>query len=155
MSAFCLRLENAQRLHGYILKALLRPARQEAHARPALSVGRQAVRSGVELFAIALHNRKAPIDPSMPGYGKLKSLVSALLEEAEVSSSVEILSDTGGEAKREVAVDWLLEVKSASLAGSFERRRREVKCTIERRKGRWMIVSLAPIEFFSPPSVAS
>lgn len=111
-------------------------------------------------LAAALSNRDAwefisSFDPSMPGYGKLKSLVSALLEEAEVSSSVEILSDTGGEAKREVAVDWLLEVKSASLAGSFERRRREVKCTIERRKGRWMIVSLAPIEFFSPPSVAS
>jgi hypothetical protein len=111
-------------------------------------------------LAAALSNRDAweflgSFDPSMPGYGKLKSLVSALLEEAEVSSSVEILRDTGGEAKREVAVDWVLEVKSASLAGSFERRRREVKCAIERRKGRWVIVSLAPIEFFSPPSVAS
>ena len=51
-------------------------------------------------------------DKDMPDYGNLKTGVTALVRQADVTSSVEPLSDEGDDTKRTVDLDWYLEIQS-------------------------------------------
>jgi hypothetical protein len=87
-------------------------------------------------------------DKDMPDYDKVKTGVTALVNQAEVSSSVEPLSDDGDESKRIVDLDWYLEIRSLLPDGPLVRRREVVHCELRKEKKRWKIVALRPIEFF-------
>ncbi len=95
----------------------------------------------------------APVDPEMPGYAQLRANVYALLDQADVASSIRLLEDEGDEQKREVALDWVLEIRSKQASGPLERRRQNVKARLERRRGEWKLVSLEPISLFAAPAV--
>ena len=86
----------------------------------------------------------------MPDYETMKTNVTALVNQAEVASSVEPLKDEGGEAKRTVELDWYLEIRSLLNAGPIVHRREVIHCELRKDKKRWRIVSLKPIEFFAP-----
>ena len=81
-------------------------------------------------------------DRKMPGYAMLRDEVRALLDQSEVGSSIEIVTDEGNDRQRTLQLDWLLQIDRESP------RRQIVKCRIERQGRRWKIVSLDPIEFF-------
>ena len=110
----------------------------------------------VDLFAsmaAALSEINVPqfmeaFDKEMPDYEKLKSSVTALVNQAEVSSSVEPLKNEGDELKRFVELDWYLEIRSLLPDGPIVRRREIVRCELRKEKKRWKIVALKPIEFF-------
>ena len=85
-------------------------------------------------------------DKDMPDYDKLKTGVTALVRQADVSSSVEPLSDEGDDTKRTVDLDWYLEVLLPD--GQLVRRREVVHCELRKEKKHWKIVALKPIEFF-------
>ncbi len=85
-------------------------------------------------------------DKNMPDYDKLKTGVTALVRQADVSSSVEPLSDEGDDTKRTVDFDWYLEVLLPD--GQLVRRREVVHCDLRKEKKQWKIVALKPIEFF-------
>ena len=94
----------------------------------------------------------APFERSMPGYRKLESQVFALLSQAEVASSVELVQDQGDDQRRRVELDWILEIRSHLPAGPSEHRRQLLKAGLTRRGKSWKIVSLEPLSFFAPQS---
>ena len=87
-------------------------------------------------------------DKDMPDYDKLKTGATALVRQADVSSSVEPLSDEGDDTKRTVEFDWYLEIRSLLPDGPLVRRREVVHCELRKEKKHWKIVALKPIEFF-------
>jgi hypothetical protein len=92
----------------------------------------------------------APFQRSMPGYRQLESQVFALLNQAEVASSVELVQDQGDDQRHQVELDWILEIRSNLPDGPSERRRQLLKVTLTRRGKNWRIVSLDPLDFFAP-----
>ncbi len=92
-------------------------------------------------------------DKSAPDYGKLKDEVTALVKQAEISSSVEPLKDEGDDNKRLVEMDWVLEIRSLIPDGPLVRRREIIRCELRKDKKRWKIVALKPIEFFAPANL--
>ena len=87
-------------------------------------------------------------DKDMPDYGNLKTGVTALVRQADVTSTIEPLSDEGDETKRTVELDWYLEIRSLLPDGPLVRRREVVHCELRKEKKHWKIVALKPIEFF-------
>lgn len=89
-------------------------------------------------------------DKDMPDYDRIRAGVAALVNQAEVASSVEPLKDEGDESKRTVDLDWYLEIRSLAPDGPLVRRRQVVHCELRKEKKRWKIVSLKPLDFFAP-----
>jgi len=94
------------------------------------------------------------IDKSLPDYDKLKDNITALMNQTEITSSVEIIKEEGDDTKRSVDLDWYLEIRSLTPDGPIERRREIVHCELQRKdKKHWKIVSLTPPNFFAPASL--
>ena len=90
-------------------------------------------------------------DRDMPDYGKIRANVTALVAEAEVTSSVQPVKDEGDASRHSIDLDWLLQIKSrAADAGPLVRRQQVVHCELVKEKKRWRIVSLTPVDFFAP-----
>jgi hypothetical protein len=84
------------------------------------------------------------IDQSAPDRERLRTLVAALLAQAEVTSSIDIIQIENGAAR----VDWYLEVRARAAGAPVERRRRELTVKLNARA---RVVELRPVEFFAPP----
>jgi len=93
------------------------------------------------------------IDPSMPGYPRFAESVKALAAQNALSSSIEIVSAEGDGRVQILELDWLLEITGKDQSHLFVRRQAIVKCRLERRSGKWRILSLEPAGFFAPPGV--
>jgi hypothetical protein len=87
-------------------------------------------------------------DKDMPDYGNLKTGVTALVRQADVTSTIEPLTDEGDDTKRTVELDWYLEIRSLLPDGPLVRRREVVHCELRKEKKHWKIVALKPVEFF-------
>jgi hypothetical protein len=81
-------------------------------------------------------------DSAMPGYATLRGEIEELKSRAEVATAINFVSDSGGDQRRTLELDWMLEITDRPT------RRQIVKCTIERQKKGWKIVALEPIDFF-------
>jgi hypothetical protein len=90
-------------------------------------------------------------DAAMPGYEALRAAVTALLREAEVQSSIELVEEEGDDRSRAVELDWLVHIVSRQDGAVAERRRERVKCRVEKSGGKWRVASLDPLQFFAPP----
>ena len=90
-------------------------------------------------------------DAAMPGYEALRAGVTALLREAEVQSSIELVEETGDDGSRAVELDWLVHIVDRQDGAVAERRRQRVKCRVEKSGRKWRIASLEPLEFFAAP----
>ena len=90
-------------------------------------------------------------DAAMPGYEALRAGVTALLREAEVQSSIELVEEEGDDRSRAVELDWLVHIVSRQDGAVAERRRERVKCRVEKSGKKWRIAALEPLEFFAPP----
>jgi len=93
-------------------------------------------------------------DKNMPDYERLKGNVEALVNQADVSSSIEPLKNEGDDSRRMVDLDWFLEVRSLLQDGPIVRRREVIHCELQKQGKRWKIVSLTPIDFFAPANLA-
>jgi hypothetical protein len=89
-------------------------------------------------------------DKNMPDYARIESDVTGLVNQADVSSSIEPISNTGDDAKRSMDLDWYLEVRSLLPEGAVIQRRQIVHCELQKEKNKWKIVALKPIDFFAP-----
>jgi hypothetical protein len=87
---------------------------------------------------------------SLPDYDTLKNNVTALVNNAEVSSSIAPLNEDGDDQARMIDLDWLLEVRSLEQDGPLVRRREVVHCELRKEKKHWKIVALKPLDFFAP-----
>ena len=89
-------------------------------------------------------------DKSMPEYDTLKDSVAALVNQADVTSSIEPVQEEGDESKRVVDLDWYLEVRSLLQDGPIVSRRQIIHCELRKEKKKWKVVSLKPLDFFAP-----
>lgn len=89
-------------------------------------------------------------DKDMPGYDDLKNQVTALVNQAEVSSSVEPVQESGDDSKRSIDLDWFLQVRSLLNDGPIVQRRQVIHCELRKEKKKWKVVALKPLDFFAP-----
>ena len=85
-------------------------------------------------------------DPKMPGYETLHYEIEALVARDAVVSTIEIVTDKGGNdnQQRRIELDWIL------IVDSERSQRKIVTVTIEKQGKQWKITALDPIEFFKP-----
>jgi hypothetical protein len=92
----------------------------------------------------------AAFDPAMPGYGKLRQNVTALVAQGDIESSVEIAADEGDAQKRALELDWRMRVKREQAATAGIPRQQRLKVRVEKRGKKWKVTWLEPLEFFAP-----
>jgi hypothetical protein len=92
----------------------------------------------------------AAVSKDMPDYDTLKSNVTALVNEGEISSSILPLTEDGDDQMYKIDLDWLLEVRSLEQDGPLVRRREVVHCELRKEKKHWKVVVLKPLDFFAP-----
>lgn len=80
----------------------------------------------------------------LPNRGELRDSITALIAQAEVTSSVEIARVDSGSAD----LDWYMEIRSRATRMIVERRRREVQIRFRGNR----LQSIAPLSFFAPGS---
>lgn len=90
------------------------------------------------------------LDKNMPGYGELKVGIEALINQAEIASSVEPVKNDGDDSKRTVDLDWYLQIRSRFPDGPIVNRREVIHCELRKDGKHWKVVSLQPREFFAP-----
>jgi Fe-S-cluster formation regulator IscX/YfhJ len=93
------------------------------------------------------------VDPSMPNFQDFRREVVALTDLADLTNSIEVLSDTGDDTHRAEELDWFLEIVGKSDPHPLERRREVVKFRLERKGKKWKIMSIDPPHFFGPPKI--
>lgn len=89
----------------------------------------------------------------MPGYDRLADYARALCDQDDVASSIDISKETGDDRRRELVLDWTLQL-SGKTDSRVEQRERSVRCTFEHRKKRWLVTAFDPIDFLAPPHPA-
>ena len=89
-------------------------------------------------------------DPAMEGYARLREYVRGLIAQGEVQSLIDPLEDEGDDRRRVEQLHWTLRLKRGPESANFSTREQAVKCTVEKRGGKWRIVDLEPIAFFAP-----
>jgi hypothetical protein len=94
----------------------------------------------------------------MPDYDALQNNVAALVNNADVSSSIQPLKEDGNEQTYQMDLDWVLEVRSLVQDGPLVRRRQVIHCELRKEEGRkhkpvWKIVAIKPIDFFAPANL--
>ena len=67
------------------------------------------------------------------------------------ASMAAALSDDGDEARRDVDLDWYLELRSRTPGGPSTQRRSIVHCRVEKEGKHWRVVSLKPASLFDAP----
>lgn len=116
-----------------------------------------SAREAVASFAAGLaqdnaEQALAAVSKKMPGYGEFADTVRALVRQNQVTSSVSPQSNTGDAAKRELQLDWYVEIKSKNADLALVRRRETVRCTVERTgKNKWQITAMEPLRLFALP----
>jgi hypothetical protein len=110
----------------------------------------------LESAAHALNLRDSPVtgflalfDSDLPGYEALRIGAEGLVAQGEVDSSIELTGNEGTDTARTIEADWTLEVVNADSGIRILRREADLTFHIERRGKRWLIVSLAPLDFFT------
>jgi hypothetical protein len=95
------------------------------------------------------------IDPEMTGFEQLKTNVDGMIQQAELRSIIEKVSDSGDDQARSVQLNWFLQLKRRGSGDRTEERQKVIKCDVALQRKRWRVVSIDPIEFFAPPNFRS
>jgi hypothetical protein len=95
------------------------------------------------------HDFLSAFDSSMPGYGQFEANVIALTEQNEILTSMAPIQEHKQGSELVLELDWLLELRSRQPSGPLVRRRETVTCRLAKRRKRWRIVALSPLDFFS------
>lgn len=88
-----------------------------------------------------------------PDYQTLKQNITALVTNAEISSSIDPVMEEPGENTYKIDVDWLMQIRSLQQDGPMVRRRELIHCELRREKKHWKIISLKPVDFFAPANL--
>jgi hypothetical protein len=94
------------------------------------------------------------VDHDMPHYLDFQNDLTALADQADITNSIEVLSDEGDEAYRSEELDWFMQIVGKSESHPVEQRRAVVRFRLERRGKKWKIVSIDPLRFFAPPKAS-
>jgi hypothetical protein len=91
----------------------------------------------------------AAFDSNLPDYEALRNGAEALAGQGQVNSTIGLTSDEGTDAARKLEVDWTIEVVNGETGIRIMQREAQLTFKVERRGKRWLIVSLAPLDFFA------
>jgi hypothetical protein len=89
------------------------------------------------------------VSKDMPDYDTLKNNVTALVNNAEISSSIEPLTEDAQADTYKIDLDWVLEIRSLERDGPLVRRREVVHCELRKEKKHWKLIALKPVSFFA------
>lgn len=92
-------------------------------------------------------------DPAMPGCEALGDQVRGLLQQCEVTSSIELRGNEGDDSARALELDWLLHLKLRYETGQVRRRREVVRCGVRKMGRKWKFVSFTPQALLAPMKV--
>ncbi len=95
------------------------------------------------------------VDLSSPGYERFASDIRALSTQNQVSNVIEIGAQKGDDRAQEIEIGWEMEIKGIGQSDVSVRREATVRLKLERRNKKWLVVSLDPMSFFSPPATAA
>ena len=98
-----------------------------------------------------LPNLLGRFDRAMSGYAELEANLRALTSIWVVEPALQLTSNEGGDDRRSLEIDWDMTLTSPLDGGRSLRKEETVKCVVERRGKRWLIVGFAPLEFLAPP----
>jgi len=93
----------------------------------------------------------AHFDQAMAGYAQLEANLKALTSIWLVEPALQLSGNEGDDERRSLEIDWAMTLTNPSDGGNSLRKEATVKCVVEKRGKRWLIVSLTPLEFFAPP----
>ncbi len=117
--------------------------------------GNQEIRNLLSDITIALaagnpSNAIEPFDKSFNDYQKLSDYFSALTSAYQVASELEVTDeqDSGNDALK-MSVRWTLHLTDAQ-SNDTQNRSAELTLQAVRRKGKWKIVDLKPLDIFNP-----
>jgi hypothetical protein len=96
----------------------------------------------------------AAVDHGMPHFQDFQNNLLGLLDAADLTNSIEVLSDEGDDQHRAEELDWFMEIVGKPDGQIIERRRAVVRCRLERRGKKWKIVAIDPLSFFAPPKAS-
>jgi hypothetical protein len=82
--------------------------------------------------------------------GRLETNIRALVRTYEIASSITVISVAGDGERREVELDWFLELQSRASSTATLRRRERLKLTIERAKKNWTVLDIGATTLFDP-----
>jgi hypothetical protein len=88
-------------------------------------------------------------DPSTPHYEQIAADAKGLMEQNNVSSTIEVISETDGAAE----VDWTLTMKARAVAAVTSERRKNVKLTWKPHRRSARFTSIDPPGWFAPPTL--
>ena len=89
-------------------------------------------------------------DSQMKGYAEIERNIEALTAQADISCSIDIVTDVESNGVHKLDLDWYLQLKSQSDEAQLERRRERVQVQMRLMKGVWKITSLAPLSILEP-----
>ncbi len=91
------------------------------------------------------------LDPKMPGYDELAANVQAMVEQADIHSSISALNDEGGDTGRTLTLNWELRLTRKGEEPRMQVREKAVTIRLTRIKEKWNVVFIEPLAFFAPP----
>lgn len=93
-------------------------------------------------------------DKTMPAYDRLLDYFSALTNSYEIVSEIEVVDEDDTEAESTVKTNWTLQVSDRATETNV---RHTYNAAIRFRlvKGKWKIVSFAPVQMFDPQVAAA
>jgi hypothetical protein len=89
-------------------------------------------------------------DKQAPGYGDIESKIEALTAQAEISCSLDVVTDTESDGVHKLDVDWLFQLKSQADESLMERRRQRVAIEMRLIKNHWKVTALTPVTILDP-----
>ena len=93
------------------------------------------------------------VSKDMPDYDTLRNNVTALVNNAEISSSIEPLTEDSEGDTYKIDLDWVLEIRSLERDGPLVRRREVVHGELRKEQKHWKIIALKPVSFFAAASL--
>jgi len=90
-------------------------------------------------------------DRAMAGYAQLEADLKALTSIWVVEPALQLASNEGSDDRRSLEIDWVMTLTSPLDGGRSLRKEETVKCVVEKRGKRWLIVAFTPLEILAPP----
>jgi hypothetical protein len=90
-------------------------------------------------------------DRAMSGYSQLAANLEALTSIWLVEPALQLTSNEGGDDRRSLEIDWAMTLTSPLDGGRSLHKEETVKCVVEKRGKRWLIVAFTPLELFASP----
>jgi hypothetical protein len=115
--------------------------------------GNQDLRNRLSDVAMALSagnpsNAMEPFDKSFDNYQKLSDYFTALTNAYQVASEVEVTDEEDAADGIKLSVHWTLHLTDSGK--NTESRSADLTLQWARKKGKWKITNLAPLDLFDP-----